>query len=166
MPKSQTQYFLESPDQYLFFALSYSLIFVDCTPHTFTILKCSACGRPSRTWITFNRFLTIFEAFVPHFYSYSTHFIIPESLLNNPNSFCGGKFKLNSKFNADLLFYSPSHLECNGHTVLMLSQWCLWPPLSSIVKSSLFIHVHSSPHSLDARLYQCHVNCSHCINND
>ena len=31
------------------------------------------------------------------------------SLLNHPNSFRGGMFKLNSKFDADLLLYSLSH---------------------------------------------------------
>ena len=45
-----------------------SLIFVDCSPYMFNILRCSACCRPSSTWTTFNRFSTIFEAFVPHFY--------------------------------------------------------------------------------------------------
>ena len=43
-------------------------IFVDCSLYMFNILRCSACWRPSRTWITFNRFLTMFEAFVLHFY--------------------------------------------------------------------------------------------------
>ena len=41
----------------------------------------------------------------------------------------------------------------------------LQPPLSSTVKSSLFMHVHSSPLSLDARLCQCHSNHSCYINN-
>ena len=39
------------------------------------------------------------------------------------------------------------------------------PPLTSPVKSSLFLHVHSSPLPLTARLHQCHANCSHYINN-
>ena len=56
-----------------------SLIFVDCSPRMVNILRCSACGR---TWITFNRFLTIFEAFVPHFCLCCTHCIILKSLLN------------------------------------------------------------------------------------
>ena len=46
----------------------------------FNILRCSACCRPSRTWITFNTLLTIFEAFVPHFYLCYNHCIVPESL--------------------------------------------------------------------------------------
>ena len=45
-----------------------SPIFVDSSPYMFNILGCSACCRPSSTWTTFNRFSTIFEAFVPHFY--------------------------------------------------------------------------------------------------
>ena len=80
--------------------------YVDGSPHTFHILRCSACGRPSRTWITFNRFSTIFETFVPHFYLHSTHCIIPESLLKHLNSFCRGMLTLNAKFDADLLLYS------------------------------------------------------------
>ena len=39
-----------------------------------------------------------------------------------------------------ILFYSLSDFECYGHTVHMLTQWCLPPPLTSTVKSSLFMH--------------------------
>ena len=42
----------------------------------------------------------------------------------------------------------------------MLTQWCLPPPSTSIVNLSLFMHAHSSPLSLAARLHQCHANCS------
>ena len=49
------------------------------------------------------------------------------------SSFPGGKFKLNTKFDADLLFYSRSHFECDGHTVHMLTQWHLLPPVISTV---------------------------------
>ena len=65
--------------------------------------------------------------------------------------------KLNAKFDADLLLYSLNHFECDSHTVHMLTQWCLPPPLASTVKLSLFTHVHSSPLSLAARLCQCQV---------
>ena len=58
-----------------------------------------------------------------------------------------------------------SHFECNSHTVHIFTQWHLLPPLTSTVKSSLFTHVHSSLLPLAARLHQCHVNCSHYINN-
>ena len=140
------------------------LICVDCSPHTIHILGCSYC-RPSRMWITFNRFSTIFEAFVPHFYLCCTHCIVPKSLLNHPNSFWGGIFKLNTKFNADSLLFSLSHFECNGHTVYVLTQQHLPPPLTSTVKSSLSMHVHSNPLSLAARLHWCCANCSLYINN-
>ena len=86
-------------------------------------------------------------------------------LLNHLNSFCGGMFKLNAKCDADSLLYSLSHFECDDHTVHMLTQWCLLPPLTSTVKSSLLVHVHSSPLSLVARL---HWSCSNhycCTNN-
>ena len=51
-----------------------------------------------------------FEVFVPHFYLHRTHGTIPRSLLDHLSSFCGGMFKLNAKFDADLLFYCFSHL--------------------------------------------------------
>ena len=74
-------------------------------------------------------------------------------------------FKLNIKFEADSLLYSLSHFECDGHTVHMLTQQRLLPPLTSTVKSSLFMHAHSSPLSLASRLYWCHENYSCYINN-
>ena len=82
------------------------------------------------------------------------------SLLYHPNSFHKGMFKLNAKFDADSLLYLISHFECDGHTVHMLTQWCLLPPLTSTVKSSLFMYAHSSPLSLAARSHQCHENHS------
>ena len=66
-------------------------------------------------------------------------------LLKLPNNFCRGVFKLNTKFDADSLFCSLSHVECDGHTGHMLTQWHLPPPLTSTVKWSLFTHAHSSP---------------------
>ena len=131
----------------------------------FNILRCSACCWPSRMWITFKRFSTIIEAFVPHFYLCCTHCIIPESLLNLPSSFHKGMFKLNAEFDADSLLYSLSHFEGDGHTVHMLPHQHLPPPLTGTVKSSLFTHAHSSPLSLAARLHRCHANHSHYINN-
>ena len=40
-------------------------------------------------------------------------------------SFHGGMFKLNTKFHADKLLHLLSHFESDGHTVHMLTQWCL-----------------------------------------
>ena len=87
------------------------------------------------------------------------------SLLNHPKSFRGGMFKLNVKLDAESLLYSLSHFECNSHTVHMLTQQHLPPPMISTVKSSLFTHVHSSPLSLAARSHWCHTSHSHYINN-
>ena len=87
------------------------------------------------------------------------------SLLNYLNSFHRGMFKLNAKFDADSLLFLFSHFECDGHTAHMLTQWCLLPPLTGTVKSSLFTHVHSRPFPLAARLHWRHVNHSHYINN-
>ena len=81
-------------------------------------------------------------------------------LLNHPNSFHRGMFRLNITFDADLFLYLLSHFECEGHTIHMLTQWRLPPPLTSAVQSSLFTHVPSGPLSLAARLHQCHTNCS------
>ena len=67
----------------------------------------------------------------------------------------GGMFKLNATFEADSLLYSLSHFECDGHTIHMLTQWHLPPPLTSTVKSLLFTHAYSSPLSLGARLHRC-----------
>ena len=80
-------------------------------------------------------------------------------------SFCREIFKLNAKFYSDSLFSLLSHFECNGHTVHMVNQWHLLPPLTSTVTLSLFTHVHSSPLSLAAMIHWCHANCSHYINN-
>ena len=132
----------------------------------FNILRCSACCRPSRTWIPFNRFSAIFEAFVPYFYLRRTQLHVPKSLLYHLNSFCGGMLKLNAKFDADLLLYLLKHVECDSHTVHthMVTQWCLSPSLTT-VKLSLFMHMHSRPFPLAGRLHQCHSKCSCYIKN-
>ena len=87
------------------------------------------------------------------------------SLLNHPNSFYRGMFKLNSKFDADSLLCLPKCFECYNHTVHMLTQQRLQPPMTSEVKSSLFTYMHSSPFFLSVKLHWCHTNCSHYINN-
>ena len=74
-------------------------------------------------------------------------------------------FKLNAKFGADSWLHSLSPFECDGHTVHMLTQQPLLPPLTSTVTSSLFTHAHFSPLSLAAGLHQCCSNHSHYINN-
>ena len=83
-------------------------------------------------------------------------------LLNHPNNFHWGMLKLNAKFDADSLLYLLSYFEYDGHTVHMLTQLCLLPPLTSTVKSSLFTHAHSRPFS---RLHQFHANHYCYINN-
>ena len=85
-------------------------------------------------------------------------------LLNHLNSFCGGMFKLNTKYDADSWLYSLSHWECDGHRVHMFSQRHLLPPLTSTIKS-LFTHAHSDLLSLASRLHGCRTNHSHYINN-
>ena len=141
-----------------------SPVFVDCNPYTLNVLRCSVCCRSSRTWVTFNRFLTTFEAFVPHFHLCCSHCIIPKSLLSHLNSFHGGMFKLNTKFDADSLLYLLSPFECDGHTVHMLTHWRLLPPLTSTVKVSPFTHAHSGPLTLAARLHGSHAKRSSHIN--
>ena len=77
---------------------------------------------------------------------------------------CRLMFKLNAKFDADLLLYSFSHFECDGYTAYILTQWCLLSPLTSTVKSSLFTNAHSNPISLAARLH--HVKQKRCYTNN
>ena len=55
--------------------------------------------------------------------------------------------------------------ECNSHTVHMLIQQYLPPPLTRTVKSSLFTHAPSSHLFLAARLHWYHANHSCYINN-
>ena len=120
--------------------------------HTFGLQAGAQCTEPHQPGL------------VPHFYLHCTHCIVPEILLNHPSSFYGGMFKLNTNFDADSFLYLLSHFECDRHTVHMLTQWHLPPPLTSTVKSSLFMHAHSSPLSLTARSHRCHRNCS-CYSN-
>ena len=105
-----------NPQISFLFSHGQSLIFVHCRPYVSNILRCSACCRPSRMWITF-QILHHFEVCGSHCYLCCTHFIIPESLLNHPHSFHGGMFKLKAKFDADSLLYLCSHFECDSHTV-------------------------------------------------
>ena len=98
------------------------------------------------------------------FYLHCPHRIIHESFLNHRNSFHRGLVKLNAKLECRSIVLL-AHFECDGHTVHMLTQQSLLPPLTSAVKPSLFTHAHSTPLSLAARLYQCHANCSRYINN-
>ena len=73
-------------------------------------------------------------------------------------------FELNAKLDADSLLYLLSHFEWDGHTVHRLTQWRLPPPMTSTVKSSLFMHACYSPLSLAARLHRCHTNLPCYIN--
>ena len=60
---------------------------------------------------------------------------------------------------------STCSFECDGHTVHMLIQQRLPPPLTSTVQLSLFTHAHSSPLSSAARLHWCCANHFCYINN-
>ena len=75
-------------------------------------------------------------------------------LLNDLNSSCGGMFKLKDKIWCRFVALL-GHFECDSHTVHMLTQQHLLPPLTSTVKSSLFTHAHPRPVFLAARLHQC-----------
>ena len=88
-------------------------------------------------------------------------------ILNDLNRFCGGMFKVNAKFGEDSLLYLLSHFECHSCTVHMLTQQRLPLPLTSTVKSSLFVvhDGHSSPFSLAVRLHRSCTNHFCYINN-
>ena len=72
--------------------------------------------------------------------------------LNHPDSFLWGMFNINAKFDADLLLYWLSHLECNGHTAHMIDhsthllshwrvQWCCHCSHMCIPVHSAICHV-------------------------
>ena len=88
------------------------------------------------------------------------------SLLNHLNSFHGGMSKHNRKIWCRFIALLAQSFWMLCHTVHMLTQWHLPPPLTSTVKLSLFAHVHSSPLSLAARLHRCGTNHACYINND
>ena len=85
--------------------------------------------------------------------------------MNDPNSFRGGMFKLNTKFDAYLSLYLLIHFECDSHRVHMLIQQRVPPPLTGTVKLPLFMQAHSSPLSLAARLDRCYAHHSYYTNN-
>ena len=75
-------------------------------------------------------------------------------------------FKLNAKLNADSLLYLLSHVECDSHTVHMLSQWRLLSPLTSTVNLSMFTHEHSRLPLLGCQVISIlHANHYRYINN-
>ena len=86
--------------------------------------------------------------------------------LNHLNSSPKGMFKLNATCDADSLLYVFSHFECDGHTVYMVTQGHLPPPMTSTVKLSLYILAHSSPLSLAAWLHWYCANHSNYIKNN
>ena len=57
----------QSPSKKAPWNLTRSLIFVDCSIYAFNLFRCPVYCWLSRTWISFNKFLIIFEVFVPHF---------------------------------------------------------------------------------------------------
>ena len=137
-----------------------SPVFADCSPYVFNIL-CLLRAFQS---------VDHFQQILNHLWSiratllfvlHSLHF--PESHLNHQSSFWGGMFQLNEKFDADSLLYSLSHFECNSHTVHMLTQWHLWPPLT--IQWSRHYSCMCITFSLAARLRRCCINSSHYINN-
>ena len=67
-------------------------------------------------------------------------------LLNHPNSFRGGRFKLNTKFDAELLLYSLVHFECDSHTVHMLI-WHIYRPHWLVQWSPHYSHMPIPVHS-------------------
>ena len=68
-------------------------------------------------------------------------------------------------------------IQCRSVVLLTQSFWMRQPhsahthlralpaPLATTVKSSLFVHVHSSPLSLAAKLHRCIANCFYYIHN-
>ena len=88
----------------------------DASSHTISHqhLLIADCTHPTFSGVLLGAGLKVF---VPNCYLHCTHCIVPKSLQNHLNSFHGGMFKLNSKFDVDLLLCSLSHFECDSHTV-------------------------------------------------
>ena len=81
-------------------------------------------------------------------------------LLNYPSSFCGGMFKLIAKFDVDPLLYSPSHCECDSHTI-QCSLHGIYHPHWLVQWSRPCSHVHipvPSPWLPGYRSHWCHTN--------
>lgn len=97
-----------------------------------------------RTWITFNRFSTIFETFVPNLYLLCTHCIVSESLRRGCSSSTQNLMQI-SCTTCPVIWIQWPH---STHAHLMASS----SPLTNTVRSSLFTHAHFSPLSLAARL--------------
>ena len=75
---------------------------------------------------------------IAHIYGLSNH---PNSFHRSGNSFHRGRFKLLTKFDADLLLYSLSDFECDSYTVHMLIQQHQPYPSSSLTNySEVVIH--------------------------
>ena len=72
--------------------------------------------------------------------------------LSSPSRSCLGRIILIQDGWGVLLDKAPHG---DNHTVHMHSQWHLLPPLTSTVKLALFMHVHSSPLPLPARIHWC-----------
>ena len=68
------------------------------------------------------------------------------SLLNHLNSFHGGMFTFNAKFDSDSLLYLFSQFEWEGHKVHILIQWCL--PPHCLVQWSVIVHACVFPSTL------------------
>ena len=62
------------------------------------------------------------------------------------------------KFDADLLLCWLSHFKCDSHTVHMLTQWCLLPPLTSKVIIAHACIFQST--LLGCQVIWCHANHS------
>ena len=160
--KFRTWQFLKSSDQLPVLTVSHrSLLTAACTCPTISsallvagLPECGSLSTDSRP--SLKVCATILFAL------HSLH--LSKSLLNHPNRFHSGMFKLNTKFDADSLPYLLSHFEWDHHTVYRFTQWHLLPPLTSAVKP-LFTHAHSSPLSLAAGLHRCCSNHACYINN-
>ena len=117
---------------------------------------------PSRTWITLTGSRP-FEAFIPHFRLCCIHCIIPLSLLNHPNSFCRGMFKLNAKFDADS-FAQLSPFEWNSHTIHTHSPMSIAP--TDLYSEVIIVHTCVFLSTLlGCQVMQMCANHSNYINN-
>jgi len=91
------------------FSDSDTMVLHDQSPHLVDDIVISASWGPTVMWFAVHWCAAIFEAVVPLFNLCDAHGIVPESLLNLPNSFYLGIGKLLGKFDAISLLKSFRH---------------------------------------------------------
>ena len=130
LPSAALSYFPESHPQSEIFSLSKVLLVLgNIRSHRAPHLGCRGAESPGWFDVSQKKLFMKRDAWAGVLLWWSCQSPVAHScgLLNHPNSFCGGMFKLTAKFHAEPLLYLLSHFACDGHTVHMLTQQRLHP---------------------------------------